>query len=99
MSYGVVLRFEGVSEDQYWAVNDQLGINRDGTGDWPAGMITHTGGPTADGGLVVSEVWVSKADQEAFMAARLGPALGVVAVPPPAQVIECEVVNHQSPAG
>lgn len=97
MSYGVVLRFEGVTEDQYWAVNDQLGISRDGTGDWPDGLITHTGGPTADGGLVVSEVWESKGHQEQFMADRLGPALGAVQVPPPAQVIESEVTNHQNP--
>lgn len=99
MPYGVVLRFEGVTEDQYWAVNDRLGINRDGTGAWPAGLVAHTGGPTADGGLVVCEVWASKADQEAFMGARLGAALGAVGVPPPVQVIEHEVVNHQNPGG
>src|SRR5438045_1556190 len=29
MSYGIVLVFEGVSEDQYWAVNGKLGIDRD----------------------------------------------------------------------
>jgi hypothetical protein len=95
MSYGIVLRFEGVSEDQYWAVNDKLGINRDGTGDWPAGLQSHTGG-TTENGLIVSEVWDSKASQEAFMASRLGPALGEVGVTPPVQMIEAEVVNsHQ----
>ena len=26
MSYGIVLVFDGVGADQYWAVNDQLGI-------------------------------------------------------------------------
>lgn len=96
MAYGVILRFEGVGVDEYWAVNDQLGVRRDGTGDWPAGLITHVGGPTEEG-LVVSEVWASKADQEAFMGARLGAALGSVGVPPPAQVIEFEVDNHQDP--
>jgi hypothetical protein len=60
MSYGIVLRFEGVDEAQYWAVNEKLGINRDGTGDWPAGMVSHAGGSTSDG-WVVSEVWESKA--------------------------------------
>lgn len=93
------LVFDGVSEDQYWAVNDALGINRDGTGDWPAGLQAHSGGPTDGGGLVVAEVWASKADQEAFMASRLGPALGSVGVPPPVQVIEYEAVNLQHLGG
>ena len=48
------------------------------------------GGPTATG-LLVSEVWNSKGDQEAFMASRLGPALGVVGLPAPSQIIESEV--------
>ncbi len=97
MAYGIVLVFGGVSEDQYWAVNDALGINRDGSGDWPDGMVHHAGGATADG-WVVSEVWASKADQERFMTGRLGAALGQVGVPAPIQVIESDVVNHQSPS-
>lgn len=95
MAYGLVLTFEGVTEEQYWAVNTQLGINRDGTGDWPKGLVTHSGGPTASG-WIVAEIWASKADHEQFMAGRLGPALGVVGVPAPAQIIESELVNvHQ----
>jgi hypothetical protein len=90
MSYGIVLVFDGVSAAQYWAVNEQLGIKPDGSGDWPTGMLSHSGGPSGTG-LVVSEVWSTKADQEAFMATRLGPALGVVGVPAPVQIIESEV--------
>jgi len=95
MSYGIVLVFEGVGADQYWAVNDRLGIKPDGTGDWPAGILSHTGGPTATG-WIVTEVWNSKADQEAFMASRLGPALGAVGLPAPSQVIESELVNYHA---
>jgi hypothetical protein len=95
MAYGIVLRFEGVGEDQYWAVNKELGISRDGSGDWPAGIVSHAGGPT-DNGWVVTEIWNSKADQEAFMASRLGAALGSVGLPQPVQVIESELVNHHS---
>jgi hypothetical protein len=95
MAYGIVLVFDGVGADQYWAVNDKLGINRDGSGDWPAGILSHSGGPTSTG-WVVAEVWNSKADQEAFMAARLGAALGSVGVPEPVQVIESELVNHHT---
>ena len=94
MAYGLVLTFDGVTEEQYWAVNAHLGINRDGSGDWPDGLVTHSGGPTASG-WVVSEIWVSKADHEQFMASRLGPALGAVGLPAPApaQIIESELVN------
>jgi hypothetical protein len=95
MPYGIVLVFEGVGADQYWAVNEKLGINRDGSGDWPAGILSHTGGSTATG-WVVAEVWNSKADQEAFMGSRLGAALGAVGLPQPSQIIESDVVNYQT---
>jgi hypothetical protein len=94
MAYGLTLVFENVGEDQYWAVNEKLGIGRDGKGDYPSGLISHLGGPTPTG-WVVMEVWQSKADQEAFMASRLGAALGAAGVPAPAQLIETEAVNHQ----
>ena len=96
MPYGIVLALDGVDEDQYWAVNEVLGINRDGSGDWPAGLLSHTGGSTATG-WVVAEVWNSKSDQEAFMASRLGAALVAVGVPAPTQIIEADLVNYQTP--
>jgi hypothetical protein len=95
MPYGIVLLFDGVGADQYWAVNEKLGINPDGSGDWPAGMVSHTGGPTATG-WVVAEVWNTKADQEAFMGSRLGAALGAVGVPEPVQVIESDLANYHT---
>jgi hypothetical protein len=94
MAYAIVLAFDGVGADQYWAVNEKLGINADGTGDWPDGILSHAGGPTATG-WVVAEVWNSKADHEAFMASRLGAALGEVGLPEPSEVIESELVNFQ----
>ena len=96
MAYGIVLVFEGVGADQYWAVNERLGIQPDGSGDWPAGIVSHAGGPTATG-WVVSEIWNSKAEQEAFMAGRLGAALGEIGLPAPSQIIESELANHQTP--
>lgn len=93
MSYALTLRFESVTEDQYWAVNEALGIDRAGQGDWPDGLLVHSGGPFGDGGWVVSEIWASRAEQEAFMAGRLGQALGAVGVPPPAQVIDTDTVH------
>lgn len=94
MAYGLVLVFEGVGEDQYWAVNEKMGIDRTGKGDYPSGLIVHSGGPTPTG-WVVSEVWDAKDSQVAFMETRLGPALQSVGVPPPSQVIETDTVNLQ----
>jgi hypothetical protein len=95
MSYGIVLRFEGVGEKDYWAVNSELGIGRDGSGEWPEGMKSHVGGPTPDG-WVVMEIWESKGAQEAFMASRLGAALGSVGLPAPVQIIETDTVNEHT---
>lgn len=96
MSYGLVLVFEATTEKQYWAVNERLGINRDGSGDWPDGILSHAGGPTATG-WIVTEVWESKAHQERFMGSRLGAALEAVGLPHPSQVIESDLANYQRP--
>lgn len=93
MSYAITLLFEGVGEDDYWAVNDALGIDRNFEGDVPPGLLVHTAGPVGDDGWVVSEVWASRADQEAFMGGRLGAALGAVGVPEPTQVIDTDAVG------
>jgi hypothetical protein len=98
MSYGITLVFEGVGEAQYWAVNDKLGVARDGSGDWPDGMLHHLAGPAAGGGWVVMERWESKAHQERFMGDRLGAALGAVGLPAPASVIETTAINEFLPS-
>ena len=64
----------GKGEDDYLAVNALLGLSVDGTGDWPAGILSHVAGPTPTG-WIVSEIWDTKESHQAFLAARLGPAL------------------------
>ena len=93
MSYAIVLRFEGVTEDDYWKVNDNLGIAEMVHGDWPDGMQSHSGGPTPNGWVVI-EKWESKAAQEAFMGSRLGAAIAAAGVPAPVQIIETNTVNE-----
>ena len=95
MSYAIVLQFDGVDEDQYWAVNEALGIDRDFTTNLPEGLQVHTAGPIGDGGWLVSEVWASKPDQETWLTGRLGEALGKIGVPAPVQVLESETVSSQ----
>ena len=94
MSYVVVIRFEGVTEADYWSVNDILGIKRDGSGPWPAGIRAHTAGPTPDG-WVVAERWDSKASQEKWMGSTLGAALAKAGVSAPVQVIDYDTVNEK----
>jgi hypothetical protein len=98
MTYGILLEFDNtVGKTQYDAVNDKLGLDwANGTGDWPDGLITHAGGTLSDG-FIVYEVWESKAKQEAFMAGRLGAALGAVGLPQPRKVTDVEVVGYRTP--
>lgn len=70
----------------YRRVNDLLGVDpATGSGDWPAGLLSHVAGEAGDK-LVVVEVWESKAAQEEFMATRLGQAFGQANVPQPTRV-------------
>jgi hypothetical protein len=93
----LILEFSGVGEDEYTAVNKVLGIDQTtGEGDWPAGMLSHTGAVGA-GGLLVFEVWDSQASQEAFMTTRLGPALGQTGMPAPSRLEWLSVTGHHTP--
>lgn len=95
MTDAVILEFKGVPAEQYHAVNTILGLDPDtGGGDWPAGMLSHTGAVGAGDTLVVFEVWESQESQGAFMASRLGPALGQVGLPEPTRVEWFSTVGH-----
>jgi hypothetical protein len=94
---GLILEFEGVGPEQYLAVNRALGIDADtGVGEWPEGLLFHSGG-TRPGGLVVYEVWESQAAQGRFMSERLGRALeegGVTGAP--SRVEWIQLIAHHS---
>ncbi|MEA3078550.1 MAG: hypothetical protein QOF60_3458 [Actinomycetota bacterium] len=67
----------------YSKVNGILGLDPStGGGDWPKGLKTHIGSG-GEGSVVVVEVWDTQAEQEAFLASRLGPALGEAGVAQP----------------
>lgn len=71
MPGALILELTGVGE----AVNKQLGIDlHTGQGDWPAGLLSHAAGSADDGTFVVSEVWSTRAAQEAFLAGQPGVA-------------------------
>jgi len=94
MAEVIILEFDGDAA-LYNKVNDLLGLNPDtGTGEWPKGIVSHVGAATATG-IVVMEVWESQADQEAFMASRLGPALAKAEAPQPKRVEWMSLLGQQ----
>ncbi len=97
MSDALILQFEGVTADQYNAVNTNLGIDpQTGSGDWPDGLHSHVGAIDDSGNLTVVEVWESKATQEAFMDSRLGPAIGKAGLPGPTRVEWLTLLAHHT---
>jgi hypothetical protein len=97
MTYAIALEFVDVGVDMYDAVNVKLGLDmQTGTGDWPAGLLSHAAGPLP-GGWIVTEVWESKSAHEEFMGGRLGAALAAVGVPAPVRVTDSELVSYRTP--
>ena len=95
MSEALIFEFAGVSNSEYDAVNALLGLDpATGSGDWPAGMLSHTGAATPDGRFLVFEVWESQESQGEFMASLLGPALGKAGVPEPTRIEWLSVVGR-----
>jgi hypothetical protein len=81
MAEALILKFAGIGEADYYAVNKHLGIDaQTGAGEWPYGLLSHAAGTADDGTFTVSEVWATRADQEAFLTSRLGPALAAAGV-------------------
>jgi hypothetical protein len=94
----LILEFEGVSIDQYYAVNKALGLDADtGEGNWPDGLVTHAAGLNEGGHLVVLEVWDTPAHQARFMEDRLGAAIAEGGITGPPSVTWIELVSHQLP--
>jgi hypothetical protein len=98
MAHALILEFDGYERSHYEAVNERLGLDPvTGEGDWPEGLLSHTGA-LKSGGLAVFEVWESQEAQQRFMEERLGQALqeGGVAGPP-ARAEWMEVMAEHTP--
>lgn len=81
----LIIEFNDATADDYQAVNSLLGFNpATGAGEPPQGLIQHTAA-IGDHTLLVAEVWESQAAQGAFLANRLGPALGQAGVAAPSR--------------
>jgi hypothetical protein len=95
MPEALLLEFDGFGRDTYLAVNDALGIDPDGGGDWPAGLLSHTGG-AKPGGWVVFEIWDSKDSQAQFMNDRLSAALQQGGASAPSRAEWLDVAGHST---
>jgi hypothetical protein len=97
MAEAIIWEFDGVSRDDYDAVNEQLGIDAESGAGWPDGLIYHVGAAKA-GGWVVFEVWESRSAQEQFLSSRLMPALEAAGLTdPPARAEWLDVAAYASP--
>lgn len=95
MIHALLLEFGSVSAAEYHAINAQLSMDAaSGLGDFPAGLLSHTGAVTAAGNLVVFELWDSQEAQKEFMAQRLGPVFDRVGVNEPIRMEWCAVAGH-----
>jgi hypothetical protein len=80
----------------YSKVNEELGLDPGKrSGDWPNGLLSHVGGGSV--GTVVVEAWETRADQESWMASKLGPALGQVGVPQPKRMQWLSLLGSYTP--
>ena len=69
----LITEIDGVGEAEYDQVNAELGVDINGGGDWPDGLISHTAA-TTDKGLIIIEIWESREAQGAEMP-KLGAAI------------------------
>ena len=79
MPVGMLQMLQGMTKDQYDAVNEKLfGQPSPPPRDrLPAGLVMHSAGP-AEGGWYVYDVWESREDFQRFADGDLGRALGEV---------------------
>jgi hypothetical protein len=91
MAIGLSIRFADGTAEQYDAINAEMGVES----DKPDGMIFHAAGPIKDGWGII-DFWESRAQFDAFLESRIGPAIaaaGDAAPPNPPEIKEFPVHN------
>ncbi|HET7573907.1 MAG TPA: hypothetical protein VFJ99_02210 [Solirubrobacterales bacterium] len=90
MAVGLWISFAGGTQEQYDAINAEMGVEETP----PEGLVFHSAGPT-DAGWNVIDFWESREAFDRFQQERLGPAIAALgdSAPPPPNVKEFEVYN------
>lgn len=70
MAVGLRIKFVDGTQEQYEAVNEQMGVNDNP----PEGLVFHAAGPI-EGGWGVIDFWESRGHFDRFQESRLGPAI------------------------
>jgi hypothetical protein len=91
MAVGVVLEFSGATLDQYDQVLEKMGLERGG--QIPNGGLFHWATATDDG-FLVTDVWESREQFDAFSEAQIGPFSQEVGITSPPRVTFHEVHNY-----
>ncbi|HEY8866609.1 MAG TPA: hypothetical protein VIM22_06725 [Solirubrobacteraceae bacterium] len=79
MAVGLLQEMDQVTADMYDAVSAKLDVQNNP----PAGMIFHSGGEKAGGGMRIFDVWESEDAYRRFEEERLRPAIMEVSETPP----------------
>ena len=91
MPVGLRVKFVDGTQEQYDAVNEQMGVEDNP----PEGLVFHAAGPIEDGWGVI-DFWETREHFDRFLAGRIGPAieaLGDRAPQNPPDVKEFPVYN------
>jgi hypothetical protein len=91
MAIGVVMKFKGATLSQYDQVVERMGFERGGVGA-PGGLfhwVTQT-----DDGLLITDVWETREQFEAFAQQQIGPITADVGVPAPPEITLYEAHNY-----
>jgi hypothetical protein len=75
MAVGIRIKFPGMTQEQFDAVNTHV----DPAGDPPKGLLFHASGPIDEGWGVI-DFWESRADFDAFQEARIQPSVAAAGV-------------------
>jgi hypothetical protein len=92
MAIGLRIKFANGTQEQYDAVNAEMGVEENP----PDGLIFHAAGPTENDWGVL-DFWESRGHFDSFLADRLGPAieaLGDRAPQGPPDIKEFPVYNY-----
>ena len=91
MAVAVEMRFKGATTDQYDAIAGNMGHEPEGR--TPPGAISHWVAET-DEGLLIVDVWESKAQYEQFAQEQIGPFAAEAGITGPPEIRFYDVHNY-----
>ncbi|MHC6594240.1 hypothetical protein [Arthrobacter sp. C152] len=91
MAVAIIMEFDGTTLEQYDEINRKMGLSPAGPG--PAGSISHWATAT-DKGLLVTDVWESREQFDAFAEEKIGPLSMELGFAEPPIVTSHDVHNY-----